>query len=244
MAVLTIILTAILGITTLGSSARSDRRYYGLILAGLPLSLIVNRFIKSPLIASIAAWTGIPLKLGPEMPFWFIVLIWLNAPIFEEAIKMLPMAFPASRRFLENGSRALWAGFAVGIGFGLGEAAYLAYGIAQSPAYSELPWYLFTGFASERLFVTFGHAFLTAIAVAGLKQGRRKALSTYLTAAGLHALINLGPILLARHLIPETAASILSYSSILFAFVIFQNRMRTANTISGIVKQEIIYYER
>lgn len=244
MAVLTLVVTAMLGITTLGPSARSDRRYYGLILAGLPLSLIVNRCIKTPLIASLAAWTAIPLKLGPQMPFWFIALIWLNAPIFEEAIKMLPMVFPASRRFLENGSRALWAGFALGIGFGLGEAAYLAYGIAQSSTYSELPWHMFTGFASERMMVTFGHAFLTSIAVLGFQEERKRALCGYLTAVGLHALINLGPILLALRLIPGVVSSVISYSAILAAFIIFQNHLRKANAVRGVAAQEIIYYER
>lgn len=243
MAVLTLVLTAILGITSLGPSARSDRRYYGLILAGLPLSLIVNRFIKTPLVASLAAWTGIPLKIGPELPFWFILLIWLNAPIFEEAIKLLPMVLPASRTFLENGSRALWAGFALGIGFGLGEAAYLAYGIAQSPIYSDLPWHVFTGFASERLFVTFGHAFLTSVAVLGFHDGRKRALCGYLTAVGLHALINLGPILLALKLISATVASAGSYISILAAFVILQKNLRRAKTISRIAPEEIIYFE-
>lgn len=243
MAALTLVLTAILGITTLGPSARSDHRYYGLILTGLPLSLIVNRFIKTPLAAFLAAWAGIPLKIGPEVPFWFIALIWLNAPIFEEAIKLLPIVFPASRTFLENGSRALWAGFALGIGFGLGEAAYLAYGIAQSPIYSDLPWHLFTGFASERLIVTFGHAFLTSIAVLGFQHGRKRALGGYLTAVGLHALINLGPILLALKLAPATVASVGSYISILAAFVIFQNNLRRAKIIGGIAQQEIIYFE-
>jgi uncharacterized membrane protein YhfC len=243
MAVLTLVLTAILGITTLGPSARSDRRYAGLILAGLPLSLIVNRFIKTPLVASLAAWTGISLKIGQEVPFWFMVLIWLNAPLFEEAIKLLPIVFPASRTFLENRSRALWAGFGLGIGFGLGEAAYLAHGIAQSPIYNDLPWHVFTGFASERLIVTFGHAFLTSIAVLGFHDGRQRALGGYLTAVGLHALINLGPILLALKLISATVATVGSYISILVAFVVFQSNLRRAKIISGIAQEEIIYFE-
>ncbi|MGZ9234453.1 MAG: hypothetical protein ACXW4E_02930, partial [Anaerolineales bacterium] len=183
-------------------------------------------------------------RLGPDMPLWFIVLIWLNAPVFEEAIKMLPMALPASRMFLRDASTALWAGFALGIGFGLGEAAYLAYGIAQSPAYKALPWHMFMGFASERLIVTFAHGLMTSIAVLGFHYGKRKALIGYLTAVGLHALINLGPILLALRLIPGTVSSIATYAAVLGAFVIFQKKDRAAKQMSGTASQEIIYFER
>jgi uncharacterized membrane protein YhfC len=244
MAILTIVLTALLGFTALGQLTRSNRRFYWLILTGLPLSLIGNRFIKTPVITSLAAWTDIPLKLGPDMPFWFIILIWLHAPLFEEAIKLLPMLLPVSRIFLKDASQALGAGFALGIGFGLGEAAYLAHGIAQSPAYSQLPWHMFTGFALERLVVTFAHGLMTSIAVLGFHYGKRKALFGYLTAVGLHALLNLGPILLLLKLIPGTVSSMGTSMAILVAFVVFQKNISKAKKISRIEKKEIIYFER
>jgi uncharacterized membrane protein YhfC len=244
MAVLTILLTGLLCIVTLHQLAHSPRRYVWLILVGLPLSLIVNRFIKTPLVTTLATWTGVPLKLGLEMPFWFILVIWLNAPIFEEAIKIFPILLPSSRRFLKDASQALWAGLALGMGFGLGEAAYLAYGIAQSPTYNQLPWYVFTGFASERLVVTFGHGLLTSLALLGLSYGRKKALFGYLTAVGLHAFINLGPVLSALKLIPLTVSSLGTYIAILIAFVFFQKNISEAKKIGGIEKQEIIYFER
>jgi uncharacterized membrane protein YhfC len=243
MAVLTL-LTAVLCIAVLNHWTPSDRRYVWLILAGLPLSPIVNRFIKTPVIASLAAWTGIPLRIGLDVPVWFILAVWLNAPIFEEAIKLVPMLLPAARVFLKDASHALWAGLALGMGFGLGEAAYLAYGIAQSPEYNQLPWHVFTGYASERLIVTFAHAFMTAIAVWGMYHGRRKPLSGFLTAVGLHALINLGPVLLALQLIPATLASVESYLAIATAFVIFQNIAQKAKKASGIETREIVYLER
>jgi uncharacterized membrane protein YhfC len=244
MAAVTISLTAILCFTTLNHLTRSDRRYYGLILAGLPLSFIVNRFVKTPAIASLATWTGTPLKLSLDAPWWFITVIWLNAPIFEEAIKVLPVALPASRRVLKDASHALWAGLALGMGFGLGEAAYLAYGIAQSPAYNQLPWHMFTGFATERLIVTFAHGMMTAIAVLGLFYGKKNVFLGYLAAAGLHALINLGPVLLALKVIPATVSTLMSYLVILGILVIFQNKERTAKRISGINPKEIIYFEQ
>ena len=243
MAALTISLTAILCVTILNHLTRSDRRYYGLILAGLPLSFIVNRFVKTPAIASLATWTGTPLKLSLDAPWWLITVIWLNAPIFEEAIKLLPIALPTSRHFLEDASHALWAGLALGMGFGLGEAAYLAYGIAQNPVYHQLPWHLFTGFASERLVVTFAHGLMTSMAVIGFFSGKKNAFLGYLAAVGLHALINLGPILLALKIIPATVSTLMSYLVILGIFVIFQNKERTAKRISGIGPKEIVYFE-
>ena len=120
MAVLTLLGNALLCVATLNHLTQSDRRYYWLLVAGLPLSMIVNRFIKTPVISSIAAWTGIPLRVGLDVPVWFIIAVWLNAPIFEEAIKLLPLILPASRVFLGDASRSLWAGLALGMGFGLG----------------------------------------------------------------------------------------------------------------------------
>ena len=244
MAGLTIVVTSLLSIATLNSWMKSDHRSAWLMLAGMPLSFIVNRFVKTPIVVSVAAWAGIPLKLSSGVPFWFIGLIWLNAPIFEEAIKMLPAVLLPRRRFLREAPQALSSGLALGIGFGLGEAAFLAYGIAQSPAYNQLPWYMFTGFASERLIVTFAHGFMTSLAVLGLHYGKRNVLLSYMTAVGLHALINLGPILLALKLIPSTIASMESYLAILVAFIIFQNIRQGIAKISGAAKKEIIYFEQ
>jgi uncharacterized membrane protein YhfC len=244
MAILTIGLAALLGITALNQLTPSGRQYYWLILAGLPLSLIVNRFIKTPILISLAAWAGIPLKLGLDAPLWFIVLIWMNAPIWEEAIKLLPMILPLTRGFLREPVSALWAGLALGMGFGLGEAAYLAYGIAQSPAYQQLPWYSFTGFAAERLIVTLGHGLLTSLAVLGVHYGKKRALFGYLVAVVLHALINLGPILVALKLIPAAIASVESDLAILVAFIIFQKCLLRAKKLTRIEPREIFYFER
>src|SRR5689334_4697835 len=106
MAGFTIVVTGLLCIATLNSWMQSNHRSAWLILAGLPLSFIVNRFIKTPVIISIASWTGVPLQLHSDTPLWFIGLIWLNAPMFEEAIKMLPAILLARRRFLGEASQA------------------------------------------------------------------------------------------------------------------------------------------
>ena len=181
MAVITIVLATVLCISYLNYLTNSNRRYYWLLLVGLPSSFIVNHWVKTPLITALATWAGIPLKLSPEIPLWFITLILLNAPFFEEAIKLFPIALPASRKLMNDALGSLWTELALGMSFGLGEAAYIAYGVAQSPEYNELPWYMFTGYALERLTVTFGHGFLTSIAAYGFYKGGRNALIGYLS---------------------------------------------------------------
>lgn len=244
MAVLTLCVTASLCIATLDHLSGTDRRYYWLIVAGLPLSLIVNRLIKIPAITALARWTGMPLELTPGVPLWFVTAIWLNAPIFEEGIKALPAILPPSRLLLGGAPDALQAGLALGMGFGLGEAAYLAYGIAQSPADQLYPWHLYTGFAFERLIITFAHGLLTSLTVLGLHFGGRKAWFGYFSAVGLHALINLGPMLLALRLVPAATASLVTYAAILVTFLIFQKNERWVKRISGMATKEIIYFER
>ena len=85
---------------------------------------------------------------------------------------------------------------------------------------------------------------MTSIAVAGLQGNKGKAMIGYLTALGLHALINLGAILLGLKLIPASVASVASYAAILVAFMIFQKKLQTAKRDTGTVSGEVIYFER
>jgi len=145
---------------------------------------------------------------------------------------------------MNDASGSLWTGLALGMSFGLGEAAYIAYGLAQSPEYNSLHWFVFTGYATERLIVTFGHGFMTAVVAYGFYKGGRHALFGYLSAVGFHALINLGPILTALKLTPASVSSFGSYAIILGAFLLFQRYTRTARKMSGNEIEEIIYLER
>jgi uncharacterized membrane protein YhfC len=243
MAVPTLLVIAILCVITLHSLTKGDHRYYWLVIGGLPLSLVVNKFIKVPFLTRIAAGTGTSLQLDLSTPAWFILLILLNAPLFEEAIKALPIFFLKRRYFSETGIKSLYAGLALGLGFGIGEAAYIAYGIAQSPAYSSVPWYMFTGYATERIIVTFAHGFLTSLTLFGLQREGRNLWLGYVSAVGLHALINLGPVLLALKLIPSAVASLGTYLSIAATFMIFERNLRSLRKESGIQPEEIVYFQ-
>src|SRR5439155_15052578 len=131
-----------------------------------------------------AQWAGIPPRVTADTPLWFIAFAFLLAPVFEEAIKVTPLLLPWVRKLVKGPDSALWVGLALGIGFGLGEAAYLAYAIAQSPQYASTPWYEFTGYLSERLLVCFLHGVLTAVVVLGLQRGKGWAVLGYLAAVG------------------------------------------------------------
>ena len=60
---------------------------------------------------------------------------------------------------------------------------------------------------------------------------------------GIHALINLGPVLLALKFVPVTVASLGSYLVIAAAFVIFQNTAQKARHTDGNAPNEIVYFE-
>jgi hypothetical protein len=166
--------------------------------------------------------------------------------VFEEATKLLPLLLPRVRGLLADRSSALWAGMALGIGYGLGEAAYLAYGIARNPHYAHLPWYLFTGYFGERLVVCFLHGVMTAVAVSGVRRGFRQGLLGYLAAMGLHGLINIGAALYQFKLIPLAATQLPFIASLILLVIIFERLRRTASREPGSADkaEEVVYYQR
>lgn len=246
MALITLIVSALLGGLYLKVMSGQPRHYLWLLLVSLPLSTVVNLGIKRPLVVGVSEWTGVSTALEPASPLWFIGFAWLVAPVTEEAIKVVPLLIPRVRAFLATPVEALWAGVALGLSFGLGEAAYLAWGIAQSPTYAGIPWYTFTGYASERLIVCFGHGMLTALVTAGLQRGIWPAVQGYLAAVALHALINVGPLLLALGLVSAVTVQLLFIAAIIFLTFIFERLRRTLMQGPGApdLAQEVIYFKR
>ncbi len=223
-----------------------DRRYLWLLLPGLPLSALVNQVVKRPLIVAVGEGAGVPAGLGLETPLWFLLFLWLVPPVTEEAIKLAPLLVPWARRGLTGRSGALWTGMALGIGFGLGEAAWIAYGIARSPAYAGYPWYAFTGYLSERLIVCFCHGVMTAVAVEGLRAGRWRAFGGYLAAVGLHALLNAGAMLGQLGVISMTWASLSLLAPVMLLAFLFERLRRRAalEGESGADTGEVVYFRR
>ena len=190
MALITLAVSAALWGGLLYVMSGRQRRHLWLLLPGLPLSAVVNLLVKAPLAVLVGRAAGLPPQFVPGAPLWFLIFLFMLAPVFEEAIKVAPLLIPRVRAFLGSPMDALRAGMALGIGFGLGEAAYLAYAVAQAPQYAGLPWYIFGGYAMERLFTCFVHGVMTTVVVMGLQRGGRRAVLGYLAGVGLHAATN------------------------------------------------------
>ncbi|KUG20225.1 hypothetical protein ASZ90_010045 [hydrocarbon metagenome] len=199
-----------------------------LILPGLPLSAIVNIAVKAPLAAAVADAGGVDPLVAAAAPLWYLAFLLMLAPVTEEAIKAAPLVAPQLRRFAESRRGALSAGMALGVGFGIGEAAYLAYAVSLSPVYADLPWYLFIGFLQERFVVTFIHGALTAIVVTGMLRGAAGLLAGYLAAVLLHALLNSGALLYQIGRAPLWGAQVTIFAALILLVAIILRLHRRA----------------
>lgn len=226
MAALTLLVGAACAMAYLATGSKDGRKYWPLLLLGLPLSFLINRLVKGPLIQAVITSTGVSPALNADSPVWFALFVLMTAPFFEELVKLLPFVLPVARRHLAQPWSGLWAGLALGMSFGLGEAAYIAYGISQAPQYQSIPSHLFTGYLFERLTVVFLHGFLTAIAAAGLALGWRRAIFNLLVAMGLHALTNSGIVLNHLGWIPLAWVQAPLLLAILVAVLYFEHLRR------------------
>jgi|YNPNPStandDraft_1061719.scaffolds.fasta_scaffold02029_9 hypothetical protein len=245
MALLTLALSLGLWGAVLYILAGRTKRYFWLLLPALPLSAAVNLLVKRPLAMWVSQWAGLSPALSPESPLWFLLFLALLSPVTEEAIKALPLIWPRWRAWLREPSSALWTGFALGLGFGLGEAAYVAWSVAQVPAYAGYPWYAFTGYLGERLQVCFVHGALTAILAAGLQRGGWGIAWGYGGAVLLHLLTNAGAILYQLRLIPAWGASLHLVAVLLLLALILEGLRSRAKRLSPAAQPpEIVYYQR
>jgi len=237
MAVITVVLSAALWGAFLYTYSGRSWRFLALVPLGLPLSALVNLGVKGPLAAGVGAAAGIESGLGLETPAWFLVFLFLLSPVFEELIKVLPAALPAVRRRMSSPVDAFLAGLALGIGFGIGEAAYLGWQIGASGAYEMYPWYAFTGFLGERLVVVFAHGFMTAVFL-WLAAGKRPT-AGFLAAAGAHAVLNAGAMLYQLGLAPEWAAGLSLVVTLIGCALVFE---RIRPRVPRASADEVVYY--
>ena len=202
-----------------GIEQRTVRRTVVAFLVGLPLSPLVDQYLKSPLtvLARELVW---PAQFGPPPLAFFLLVLWI-APLVEEAAKLLPLALPEIGSALKRPGVPIEFGMVSGLGFGVGEAWYLAFSIAGSPSGSRVqqplawPAYVLVTYLAERVVVCFAHGVMTSVAVAsvamtsgamtseamasqataGSARGARAGASGYLRAVALHVLVNIGPLL-------------------------------------------------
>lgn len=239
MAVVTVVASAALWVGMLWAYSGRTARFVRLVPLGLPLSATVNLLVKGPLGEGVGALAGIEPGLGTETPLWFLLFLFALAPVFEEIVKAAPALLPTLRRTVSDPDAAFWTGMALGIGFGLGEAVYLAWGIAVSGAYEQYPWYAFGGFFGERLLVVFLHGFMTALFL--LIAVRRTPVLGFLAAAAAHAVLNTGAMLFQLGLVPGWVASLALVAALTAGIVAFERiRPKTTRARSG--RDDVVYY--
>ncbi len=222
------------------------RHYLGLLILGLPLSAIVNFWVKPPAALGLGQLANIPPGQGwSNLPLWFLFLLFMLTPILEELIKVAPLVLPRVRGLIKDRASAFWAGLALGISFGLGEAAFVAYGVAQIPDYAGLPWYTLTGYASERFMICLWHGVMTSILVMGMARGWQAGLIGYIQAIALHALGNAAALLATLGYIPSWATS-LSIIGVFFLSVFLFERLRRQVAPLSLAGEspELVYYLR
>ncbi len=190
MAMITLVLSTVLWSGLIYAFSGHQKRYFWLLLLGLPLSTVANLIFKPLAMSAAGQAAGLQLNLGLALPAWFLAFSVLVTPLIEEPIKILPLLLRPAWKMVTSRASALWVGFALGVSFGLGEAIFLAFVGARDPASVALPWYAFTGYLIERLFTCFAHGVLTAVLVSGMQRGGRYLLFAFLAAFGLHLFLN------------------------------------------------------
>jgi hypothetical protein len=245
MAAITLVLSIAAGGGLIYTISGKQPRYLLLALLGIPLSAIVNLWVKAPLITAVTTAGGITTGLSTA-PVWFVVFFAFVPPVTEELIKVTPLLIPQVRRLLDHGTGGFAAGMALGIGFGIGEALYLAYNISNSFLYTGLPWYQFTGYLYERFTVTFMHGVMTAVFVLGIVRGGWRIPVGFLAAVFLHLLVNLPIILQMRGLISQEGMVVAIQATLLAMAGIFALLYRHARRSSNIIGPNIekVYFTR
>ncbi len=174
----------------------SSYLFYGTIILALPLSYIINTFVKIPLLNS----SGLQTNASNGTLTFFEAIIWaLFVGFTEEGIKFI--LFIVILFFIKNQreKNSTFIAYCVGIGFGIGELWYLGWPFIFPNTYELfgvglLSW--LSGFGFERFFTTFTHAAMFMVVLYGYRRNAQSSFLALLLAMIIHALVDF-PILLA-----------------------------------------------
>lgn len=236
MAILTTALSVLVWYGLLWVMAGRWRLLMWLSLCMLPMSALVNLAVKRP-----TAMAATQAAAGQD-PAWYLLFLLFLPPVTEEAVKVLPGLLPPLHRRLKEPGAGLWTGMFLGIGFGLGEIWYLAWGIARSAAFAGIPWWMFTGFLQERVLVVGVHGIMAAVSITALGRGGWRAPAGYVAAVGLHALVNLGALLAQRKVISSATASVWLLVPVALLLVLFSYMYRQSRRAEPVAEQ--IFFDR
>lgn len=191
-------------------------------LMELPLCFLVNEYVKAPIFEGIRAMAWGWSAGEPRSPWLYVALLLWVTPLTEEAAKLLPAVIPETSLSLGSRVLSLQYGMSSGLGFGLGEAWYMAWGIAHSPLQARFPFYYYASYMTTRIVMCFAHGVMTGVAMTGLGRGIRASILGYLTAAALHAFLNLGGLLYQEGLAGPSAPGFTVLVSILILVAVFE----------------------
>lgn len=188
---ITAILTTALALGLIGGfiAYKSERKEWGflliVLLLVLPMQPLVYYLVRVPLNRWLYGQLGLTSL--------YKVITTFYAPLTEEPAKLWILLLPwiVSRIDEKNYLRVAMT---IGLGFGIGEAWFIAYEITKSPELSGYLWYEYLGYLNERVMVCFFHGAFTAVA---LKFLRKRLVLGFLGAVALHYFANL-PIFIAR----------------------------------------------
>ena len=203
------------------------------IIAGLPLSAIVNLLIKKPVILYMLKVSAFENHIN-ILPIHILILTLLVVGFSEEAIKMAPVLLPPiSEMLFRSKYYKIAFSWFIGVGFGLGEAYYIAYAISLNPVYSGYPYYFFTGYMNERTIVSLIHGILTVLALYGWPSSRR-IIGTYTLASIVHSVIDIPAALYQRGMldiaVAEISTGVIGFISVI-VFLYILNKARDAEFV-------------
>ncbi len=173
-----------------------QKKLWVLLILSLPFSMIINLAVKGPIFNGLIEFLGFEGTLLVNWPPEMLALTLAIGGLAEEAIKIAPLIVPSLREICQQSQlKCLTIGWILGAGFGLGEAWYIAWQISLVPSLAGYPFYLYTGYISERVLVTFVHAAMTMIAIYGIYLRKGWWFPTYLAASFTHACFNIPALL-------------------------------------------------
>jgi RsiW-degrading membrane proteinase PrsW (M82 family) len=165
--VVTAIALGVEGTILVRTAPREDRTLVaGAILATLPMCFVAYHLVRMPLDHVVER-----LTLGHFSLLSFLRMF--GAPLTEEPAKLWPLLLPFFRRRITS-RNAVHVGAALGLGFGVGEAWFVAGMFLGAPSVELLPWYALSGYVLERCLVCVVHGGATAMAIAALPYGGRR----------------------------------------------------------------------
>ncbi len=212
---------------------------YLCVIFTLPLSPLVNFAIKKNIGLVLFSIFNLTEDLK-SWPLWFIFIANLVSPLTEEAIKLLCILYTEVRHSLQNKKDAFTYGLILGSTFGIGEAWFLAYVLnLTKPEITNSPFLVLMGFFGERLFATFGHAFMTAIVLTGFSVNPIK---YYFLAVISHYFVNIGAALYqTKHLSLEIAYVMISLVFLLLIMYIWRIERQLRKEDILVIKEEVLY---